>query len=169
MVLSAKEGLTYLLDLDHTAVPQQHGIDLTIKEVRKVFYLKPQTGVYIDRPTCPAEEKVIESTLNITDPEGSRGWNLPTGLYSIYFHQGIYVPPNTKANIIHRSSIARCGGQIYSGEYDAGFKTKNMGAFLVVHSPFFIEEGSRVAQIIFSRVENDGEMVVLYNGQFQNK
>lgn len=180
MVVNSTEVLKSLVDPGGTAVKQQHGVDLTIYRIAKVRE-SPDVGVWKSK-TIPAHEfekmpdavrmltaighPIGDMALHPVDGEDTQAWYLEEGVYSIYFDQGIEVPANCKANIIHRSSIARCGGQIYSGEYDPGFKATHMGAFLVVHSPFYIEKGARVAQIVMQRIEGEVEQ---YNGQWMGK
>ena len=65
-----------------------------------------------------------------------------------------------------RSSLVRCGADVRSGQFDGGFKTKAMGAFLKVELPIEIEVGARVAQMIVNEtyeVANED----LYDGQWQ--
>ena len=165
MVLNSNDVLVLLKDPENRAMPQQHGVDLTVREIYTIS--GDMLPAVLANSTSPLQwEPRIRQTYRLQD--GSlEGWYLAPGLYSIEFDQGVEIPANCKANIIHRSSIARVGGQIYSGEYDAGFKTDNAGAFLVLHHECFIQEHARVAQIVVQEVK-DG-VRNLYNGQWQGK
>ena len=63
-----------------------------------------------------------------------------------------------------RSSLVRCGADIRSGQFDAGFKTEHMGAYMKVELPVVIEMGARVAQTLIFRTE---KVTNTYNGQWQ--
>lgn len=129
---------------------QQQGIDLRIKDLKVVTGIGsiPQKGKtklpsYADYPFGQLEQ----------------------GYYEITFEEGCKIPNNCSLHLKTRSSLVRCGAIIHSGQFDAGFKTDSMGAFMQVIRPIRIAKGARVAQaIVFqsSDVEN------LYDGQWQN-
>lgn len=169
MVLNSDEVMKIVKDPYDLAMPQQHGVDLTLREVYTLDAQSKAGCVYREKtfpPTLQEVEKTSYDALPYATSVKS-GWLLQPGLYSLEFDQGVKIPAHCKANIIHRSSIARCGGQIYSGEYDAGFETENAGAFLVVHVPFFIEEHARVAQLVVQEVR--GIIERQYDGQWQGR
>lgn len=149
--------MKFIIDKQGTAKPQQHGVDLTLANVVRVTpseINKDQTIIGIQRP------------LSIWQREdGRRIYDIPMGYYGIYFEQGIKLPDNVKANIIHRSSVLRGGAMIFSGEYDPGFETQTMGAYMIVFVPIRLELGARVAQIVL----HETQPCVKYEGQFQNK
>ncbi len=165
MVLNSDEVMRIVKDPLGLAMPQQHGVDLTIKEI---YVVKDCTiPAVLAGSTNPLQWEPRSRRSYCPFEENLQGWYLAPGLYSLEFDQGVKIPAHCKANIIHRSSIARCGGQIYSGEYDAGFETENAGAFLVVHVPFFIEEHARVAQLVVQEVK--GTIERQYDGQWQGR
>lgn len=129
---------------------QQQGIDLRIKDIKIV------TGVGEIPSTGKTELPFYDHyELGYIEP----------GYYEITFEEGCKIPNNCSLHLKTRSSLVRCGAIIHSGQFDAGFETDSMGAFMHVIRPIIIEKGSRVAQaIVFqsSDVEN------LYNGQWQN-
>lgn len=129
---------------------QQQGIDLRIKDIKIVQGVGeiPSTG----KTELPLYDHY---ELGYIEP----------GYYEITFEEGCKIPNNCSLHLKTRSSLVRCGAIIHSGQFDAGFETDSMGAFMHVIRPIIIEKGSRVAQaIVFqsSDVEN------LYNGQWQN-
>ena len=143
---------------------QQQGIDLRIAKVKKIrkgsMGVIPATGKTI----IPEYEEVQDLHLKNGDLR-IHGWMLPAGVYDIEFVEGVNVGSNFCMKPLTRSSLVRCGAQINSGLYDAGFNTEHAGAMLYVTNPIVIEKNSRVAQIVClesNEVEN------LYNGQFQN-
>lgn len=129
---------------------QQQGIDLRIKDIKIVQGIGeiPSTG----KTELPLYDHY---ELGYIEP----------GYYEITFEEGCKIPNNCSLHLKTRSSLVRCGAIIHSGQFDAGFETDSMGAFMHVIRPIIIEKGSRVVQaIVFqsSDVEN------LYNGQWQN-
>lgn len=144
---------------------QQVSIDLRVKEIHTMIDFGK---VFKERTSPPIYKKIPTMTGEVDNDSGMRsGWMLHPGIYSVIFHEGIEVPSDIAFIITHRSSILRCGGTITSGIYDPGFKTKEIGAFLNVVYPLFIEEGSRIATTIgwkCSEVNKEN----IYNGQWQN-
>lgn len=132
---------------------QQNGIDLRLKEVYK---LASEGVIYKDR-------SVISNKEYIDPIEGL--FVLPAGYYGITFHEGVKLPSHVSAEIKVRSSLLRSGTIVKSGFFDSGFMTNNAGCFLLASKDITIEEGARIAQIIFSHSDSAG----MYNGQFQNK
>ena len=136
---------------------QQQGVDVRLKEVRKVNDNK--VG-YV-----PKEGKTVT-------PGGYEllAWDdiyeLTPGYYEVEFEEGCDIPSNAAMYFKTRSSLVRCGAEILSGQFDGGFHTDNMGAFLKVNIPIRIEKGARVAQMIVNETyEVNAED--LYDGQWQ--
>ena len=135
---------------------QQQGVDVRLKEVWKVYDNK--VGF------VPKEGKTV--------PPGSYilAWDevyeLTPGYYEVEFEEGCDIPSDTAMYFKTRSSLVRCGAEILSGQFDGGFHTDNMGAFLKVNIPIRIEKGARVAQMIVNETYkvNDED---LYDGQWQ--
>lgn len=133
---------------------QQQGIDLRL---RRLFKVSTET---IGR--VPKEGKTVlpqSGEIDITEPIA-----LLPGYYEVEFEEGCDVKPCTCMKPLTRSSVIRCGGEIRSGLFDAGFHTDHIGGYLKVEVPFEVERGSRLAQAVCltsDEVEN------LYNGQFQ--
>ena len=142
---------------------QQQGIDVRVQDIRQVDI----GGGYIpagnSRKTLTP--KTFTKTPIPTTVEGCEDyWSLQEGYYEVTFMEGCNIPNDCCLQYKTRSSGIRCGGEIRSDMFDAGFKTDNMGAFLKVEIPMQIEKGARLAQVIVDRtnvVENT------YNGQWQ--
>lgn len=93
-------------------------------------------------------------------------WFLHEGYYEVEFEEGCIIPANCAMYFKTRSSLVRCGADIRSGQFDGGFETDRMGAFLKVELPIRIEKGARVAQAIINETYPvDAEY--LYDGQWQ--
>lgn len=139
---------------------QQQGVDVrVIKISRLVDY---EIGVIgLDKTIKP---NIYPEHL-FTDEQGHQYWMLEPGYYELEFIEGCSIPNNACLNFRTRSSLVRCGAEVLSGQFDAGFHTDNMGAFLDVKRHIKIYKNARVAQaVVFetANVEN------LYNGQWQN-
>lgn len=156
MQLTGKEIIEQgvVTNYDPASGIQQQGVDLRVKNISVVY---GPGHVWNERKTTPAKTKPINLNDDVI--------LLPPGYYELELMEGCAIPDNIAAYIKTRSSLIRCGAIIHSGQFDGGFHTDNMGCFLQVLCPVYIEIGSRVGQLIChtsSAVENT------YNGQWQN-
>lgn len=133
---------------------QQQGIDVRIKKVNKLS----GSGV------IPKEGKTLLPVYEEMQVSVNDSWYLQPGYYEVEFEEGCNVPNNATLHFKTRSSLVRCGALVHSGQFDAGFKTNNMGAFLQVLNPISIQKGARIAQAI---VFTSNEVSNLYDGQWQ--
>jgi deoxycytidine triphosphate deaminase len=121
----------------------------------------------LNKGKVPAQGKTILPYYYEVKFEEDNCIELSPGYYEVEFEEACNIPNNMVLNYKTRSSLVRCGVIIHSGQFDAGFKTQNMGAFLHVIRPIILEKGARLAQAIVTESypvnEND-----LYNGQWQN-
>lgn len=141
---------------------QQQGVDVRIKNVSKVV-MDYGCGYVPAKGKTVAPKSIIEPLINDND---TCGWMLQPGYYEVEFEEGCKIPNNIAMNFKTRSSLVRCGAEITSGQFDAGFETENMGAYLKVNLPIIIEKGARVAQAILTETYEVGTDQ-LYNGQWQ--
>lgn len=139
--------------------PAQVGYDLSVKSIGILeghgHILKNKTNLpnYIEKRTSTRED-------------GTIGWYLSAGeCYEVTFWEGCKIPSNLVGLIRQRSSLLRNGAILHSSIFDPGFETDNMGSFIVVHHPVFIEQDARIAQMYFHTCE-DVSKDNLYNGQF---
>lgn len=154
---------------------QQQGVDVRIKEVYTLDGdgIIPQTGKTIKPTATPLKSLGVEAYScwhKYYDESGDHIVEqaiLQPGYYEVEFEESCSIPANCVLNFKTRSSLVRCGAIIYSGQFDAGFCTENMGAFLHVIRPITIERGARVAQAIVSETYKVNQED-LYNGQWQN-
>jgi deoxycytidine triphosphate deaminase len=138
-MLNNAQQVADLLQTNGKGAKAQVGYDLTLKEVKIVnggSVMSDKTNVtnYSDKASQ-------------TNKDGREVYEFAPGTYSLTFEQGIKLPSNKTAFIVHRSSVLRCGGVITSGIYDPGFEVDEMGAMLIVTEPLIIEKGARVAQV----------------------
>lgn len=137
---------------------QQQGVDLRVKEIRQV---SEKASAYI-----PKQGKSIIPTTFPIDLYDDKSYVLKPGYYEVEFEEGCDIPRNATLHVKTRSSLVRCGSQCYSGQFDGGFKTNNMGCFLHVILPISIDKGARIAQVlVFESYPVDDDH--MYNGQWQ--
>jgi len=162
MILNAEQLLEQgliILD-DAKGKPAQVGYDLSIKEVNKVG---GEIGRVLKDKTIVNKHTPVEKT----SLEGKKGWILYQGVYDVIMNEGCDIHPDRVGLIRQRSSLMRNGAIITSSIFDPGFKTANVGTYMIVFETIFIEEDARVAQMYFHECEPVSKDQ-LYNGQFQN-
>lgn len=148
-----------LLKLENSkGKPAQIGYDLSVKEIKK---LDGQGFVLKNKTELPFYDN-IETTVSL---DGENGWDLDPGYYEVTFWEGCKIPNNYVGLIRQRSSMLRNGSLLHSSVFDPGFETNEMGSFIAVFHPVFIEKDARIAQIYFHECTPVEEV---YNGQFQN-
>lgn len=147
---------------------QQQGVDVRIKNVSKVV-MDYGCGYVPAKGKTVAPKSIIEPIIEpstIQTEYDTCEWMLQPGYYEVEFEEGCKIPNNIAMYFKTRSSLVRCGAEIISGQFDAGFETENMGAYLKVNLPIIIEKGARVAQAILTETYEVGTDQ-LYNGQWQ--
>lgn len=137
---------------------QQQGVDLRVKKICKVSEKASGYIPLVGKSIIPVTEE-----LSLYD---DKTYVLKPGYYEVEFEEGCNIPNNATLHIKTRSSLVRCGSQCYSGQFDAGFNTKNMGCFLHVILPISIDKGARIAQALVFESAPVGNGS-LYNGQWQ--
>lgn len=142
---------------------QQQGVDVRIDRVFEVINFGNGTVPAKGKTTTPPTVEVAALDAH----EDSKGYfYLPPGYYEVTFEEGCKIPANYAMQFKSRSSLVRCGAEIRSGQFDGGFETDKMGAFLKVELPIRIEKGARVAQAIINETYTV-EKEYLYDGQWQ--
>lgn len=140
---------------------QQQGVDVRIAKISIVG------ENCLDYGFVPVHGKTVTPMCeNIPCELNTNTWRLKPGYYEIEFLEGCNIPANAAMAFKTRSSLVRCGAEVRSGQFDGGFKTKAMGAFLKVELPIEIEKHARVAQMIVTETYPVDEEH-LYDGQWQ--
>jgi deoxycytidine triphosphate deaminase len=150
---------------DEENAVQQQGIDVRVFRIGKV--IEGEVGL-LSKPFgfIPA---VGKTKLPVTKwyeqfELADEGALIQPGYYEIEFFEGCRIPNNCAMYFKTRSSVIRCGAEVRSGQFDAGFETTRMGAYFKVEIPIVIEYGARLAQVI---INETAESESTYNGQFQ--
>lgn len=147
----------------------QVGVDLSVKEIRPFL----EAGYTLKGKTYAAKTKALEK-IEFEAPDGNtyRGYFIPKGSYILTLNEGCKFGPNDTGYIILRSSLNRSAVSVCSAVWDPGYHSINedgsvypMSIRLTVENEhgFYLEENSRVAQLIVFENEN----ATLYNGQWQ--
>ena len=154
--------------------PSQIGYDLSVKEIKSIDGVGKIRSEKTELPkykTVKRAEIFPVDELNQWDGDDSPpitpGWYLDPGFYEVTFWEGCDIPNNLVGLMRQRSSMMRSGTLLHSSVFDPGFSTDNMGSFIAVFRPIFIEVNARVAQMYFHECEPVSSDK-LYKGQFQN-
>lgn len=141
---------------------QQQGVDVRVIDIKQVHTHGELIVGYI-----PAKGKTyLPLQKEVELCQDRLFWELTPGYYEVTFEEGCKIPANCAMQFKSRSSLVRCGAEIRSGQFDGGFETEKMGAFLKVELPIRIEKGARVAQAIVTETYTVDEKD-LYDGQWQ--
>ena len=75
---------------------------------------------------------------------------LMPGSYIITYNEIVHIPTNLMALARPRSSLLRCGVNIGTAVWDAGYSGRSQSLMLVYNSQGFrVQKNARVAQLIF--------------------
>ena len=160
----AKEGI--ITNLGPESI-QQQGVDLRLKSVLRFVWAESEINESGYIPATGKTRLPNRTEIEPINMDDKEVFMLSPGYYEVIFDEGCNMPNNRVMDFISRSSLVRCGAEIISGQFDAGFKTDNMGCFMAVYQPVQIERHARVAQTRISEtspVKDDN----MYNGQWQN-
>ena len=137
---------------------QQNGIDLTIKDVTRLY---GHAEVRVDTKRLPGATKT--NTTETLDKH--KQWRLEAGnAYIANLNETVKIPKDMCALIVMRSTFNRCGCLIMGCVFDSGYEGKP-SLSIYPHVDIFIEENTRIAQILFF----DAESAKLYDGQYQHQ
>lgn len=138
---------------------QQQGIDLRLDKVWALsgIGMVPKEG----KTRLPKRSYQIQTTV---DSDGREWYRLNPGYYEVELIEGISVPNDCAILLKSRSSLVRCGAEVTSGQFDAGFSTIKAGCYLKAHREVWIEKYARICQTL---VYTSNPVENLYNGQYK--
>ncbi|WP_456475244.1 dCTP deaminase [Candidatus Pyrohabitans sp.] len=131
---------------------QGAGVDLRID---KLYDITSPAALYKEERTLPELREI----------EGERYVLKPGKYYLCTTLERVNMPKDLVAFMFQRSTLFRCGVSLRTAVIDPGYRgvltvgIKNEGGF-----EFTLERGSRIAQVVFARVEGDA---VAYEGRYQ--
>lgn len=138
---------------------QPNGIDLTLREIASLA-TAGQVGV------ANADRRL--SGLSPLPFDGQGGLDLAPGAYLITFNEVVHLPRDVMALGRPRSSLLRCGVNIHTAVWDAGYEGRSQ-ALLVVSNQhgFRLAKDARLMQLVFIRLSE--ETPEGYSGIFQGE
>ena len=137
---------------------QPCGVDLTLKEVRK---LTSAGKIDFDN-----SEREISETEAIPFENGEL--HLPAGNYQIIYNEYVTIPADCAGLGYTRSSLLRCGAYMGCAVWDPGYHGRSE-SLLIVNSQHGItlHKNAKVMQLVFVRLE--GAAHAGYSGQYKGE
>ena len=131
---------------------QPNGVDLTAAKI----YTQTGTG------RIGRDGKAIGDREEIEPVDGT--FHLDPGAYIVQYGETVHIPEAHIGFIYPRSSLMRNSCMLHTAVWDAGYEGKGEG-LLEVHHEIEIEQGARIAQIVFAEADHDGT----YDGSYQGE
>jgi dUTP pyrophosphatase len=144
------------IDLDEQV--QANGFDLTLRDVAVM-----QTA---GRITAANSQRVI-SDLSPLVFDGTDGIDLIPGTYIITYNEIVHLPKNIMALGRPRSSLLRCGVNVGTAVWDAGYEGRSQSLFMVYNNRGFrVQKNARITQLVFFELTGETEG---YRGIYQGE
>ena len=144
------------IDLEQQLQP--NGFDITLRDVAM---LQNMGQIATDN----AQRQLPDLAPLIFDNQGFM--ELIPGSYIITYNEIVHIPTNLMALARPRSSLLRCGVNIGTAVWDAGYSGRSQSLMLVYNSNGFrVQQNARVAQLVFMTLTAETES---YSGKYQNE
>jgi dUTP pyrophosphatase len=137
---------------------QSNGFELTLRDIA-LFQNAGQIGMENAERRLPALAPLIFANDGFID--------LIPGSYLITYNEIVHLPNNMMALGRPRSSLLRCGVNIGTAVWDAGYEGRSQSLMVVYNTQGFrVQKNARVMQLVFFRLtsETDG-----YSGIYQGE
>ena len=131
---------------------QPNGVDLTAAKL----YTQTSAG------RLGQDDKEIGDRDAIDPVDGT--FRLEPGAYVVQYGETVHIPEGHVGFIYPRSSLMRNSCMLHTAVWDAGYEGKGEG-LLEVHHDIEIEQGARIAQIVFAEADHEGT----YDGSYQGE
>jgi dUTP pyrophosphatase len=137
---------------------QSNGFDLTLRDISMT-----QTAGQV---TVDNRNRVLpELTPLVFD--GLGGIMLLPGTYIITYNEVVHLPANTMALGRPRSSLLRCGVNVGTAVWDAGYSGRSQSLLMIYNTcGFRVERNARITQLVFFKLTGETEG---YNGIYQGE
>ena len=144
--------------IDLEAQVQPNGIDLTVREIAML-----QTPGRI----AASNSQRLVSDLAPLVFDGLGFIDLMPGAYVVTQNEIVHLPNNIMALGRPRSSLLRCGVNIDTAVWDAGYSGRSQ-SLMVVHNPqgFRLQKDARIMQLVFLQLSQETEG---YQGTYQKE
>ena len=138
---------------------QPNGFDLSLQEVSRLT-----APGYMGRDSDQRELSGTEVLVFDAD-----GWlSLSPGPYLVTFNEIVNLPLDLMALGRPRSSLLRSGVSIHTAVWDAGYSGRSQAMLVVYHEGGYrIQQGARLMQLVFFRLEQSGGEG--YQGRYQRE
>ncbi len=144
------------IDLDGQV--QANGFDLTLRDVA-VMESAGQIAVDNSQRVIPALSPLAFDAYDCID--------LIAGTYIITYNEIVHLPKDIMALGRPRSSLLRCGVNVGTAVWDAGYEGRSQSLLVVYnYQGFRVQKNARVAQLIFMTLTDESEG---YNGVYQGE
>ncbi len=138
---------------------QPNGIDLTIKEVAS-FTSAGKLGL--------TNDSRILADISLLEADAQGAVKLTAGCYLVTYNEVVNLPNDIMALAMPRSSLLRCGVNIHTAVWDAGYSGRSQSLMVVYNQKgFVIDIGARIVQLVFFRLTN--KVSEGYTGIFQRE
>ena len=128
---------------------QPNGFDITLRDVAML-----QNMGQIGKDN--AQRQLPDLAPLIFDNQGFM--ELIPGSYIITYNEIVHIPTNLMALARPRSSLLRCGVNIGTAVWDAGYSGRSQSLMLVYNSKGFrVQKDARVAQLVFMTLTAETE------------
>jgi len=137
---------------------QPNGVDLTLREIA----LLQSSG----RITVQNSQRLVPDLAPLVF-DGTGFIDLMPGAYIITYNEIVNLPKNIMALARPRSSLLRCGVNVGTAVWDAGYSGRSQ-SLMVVYNPqgFRLQRNARIVQLIFLRL---GQKTEGYQGVYQGE
>ena len=137
---------------------QSNGIDLTLRSV-SAFLSLGQLSLY-------NSDRILPDSREINFGDGGF-LMLGPGQYRIIYNEIVNLPKDIIGLGFPRSSLLRCGADIRTAVWDAGYSGRSE-SLLIVHNPhgLRLELNSRLLQLVFFKLDSETGG---YAGDFQRE
>jgi len=137
---------------------QANGFDLTLREVSAM-----RSGGTI--PVSNNQRVLADLSPLSFDAKGFL--DLAAGVYIVTYNEIVHLPKNIMALGRPRSSLLRCGVNVGTAVWDAGYEGRSQ-SLLTVHNPhgFHVQQNARITQLVFMELTGESEG---YQGFYQGE
>jgi len=144
------------LNLDEQV--QANGFDLTLRDV---------AGIQSAGTIAISNNERVLADLSPLSFDANGFLELAAGVYIVTYNEIVHLPKNIMALGRPRSSLLRCGVNLGTAVWDAGYEGRSQ-SLLVVHNPqgFRVQKNARITQLVFMELTGDSEG---YNGVYQRE
>ena len=137
---------------------QNNGFDLTLRSVAAF--------VSLGQLALDNDERVLPDTRNLEF--GADDYlQLAPGQYRVVYNEVVHLPKDIIALGFPRSSLLRCGVDLRTAVWDAGYSGRSE-SLLVVHNPhgLRLKHDARILQLVFMALSTGSEG---YSGRYQGE